>query len=51
MHSFIFLLGLMVPIQAMNIAVYYNTKGMGLINTFWSMIIPNFGLSVPFAYL
>ncbi|WHY02713.1 ABC transporter permease subunit [Neobacillus sp. DY30] len=39
----------MVPIQAMIIALCYNIQGMGLINTFWSMIIPNFGLSVPFA--
>ncbi|MDQ0972257.1 raffinose/stachyose/melibiose transport system permease protein [Neobacillus niacini] len=46
---YFFLLGLMVPIQAMIIPLYYNIQGMGLINTFWAMIIPNFGLSMPFA--
>ncbi|MFJ5762497.1 carbohydrate ABC transporter permease [Neobacillus sp. NPDC093182] len=46
---YLFLLGLMVPIQAMIIPLYYNIQGMGLINTFWAMIIPNFGLSMPFA--
>ncbi|WHY74545.1 carbohydrate ABC transporter permease [Fictibacillus enclensis] len=46
---YFFLLGLMVPIQAMIIPLYYNIQSMGLINTYWAMIIPNFGLSMPFA--
>jgi len=46
---YFFLFGLMVPIQAMIIPLYYNIQGMGLINTYWAMIIPNFGLSMPFA--
>jgi raffinose/stachyose/melibiose transport system permease protein len=46
---YFFLFGLMVPIQAMIIPLYYNIQSMGLINTYWAMIIPNFGLSMPFA--
>jgi raffinose/stachyose/melibiose transport system permease protein len=46
---YFFLIGLMVPIQAMIIPLYYNIQNMGMINTYWAMIIPNFGLSMPFA--
>lgn len=46
---YFFLFGLMVPIQAMLIPLYYNIQSMGMINTYWAMIIPNFGLSMPFA--
>jgi raffinose/stachyose/melibiose transport system permease protein len=43
------LLGMMIPIQAMIIPIYYNVQRMGLIDTHWSMILPAFGLSMPFA--
>jgi raffinose/stachyose/melibiose transport system permease protein len=43
------LLGMMVPIQAMIIPIYYNIQKMGLINTHWAMILPALGLSMPFA--
>jgi raffinose/stachyose/melibiose transport system permease protein len=46
---YFFLFGLMVPIQAMIIPLYYNIQSMNLINTYWALIIPNFGLSMPFA--
>ena len=46
---YFFLIGLMIPIQAMIIPLYYNIQSMGLINTYWAMIIPNIGLSMPFA--
>lgn len=43
------LIGMMVPIQAMIIPLYYSIQRFGLINSLWSMIIPYFGLSMPFA--
>lgn len=43
------LFGMMIPIQAMVIPLYYNLQQLGLINTRWAMIIPYFGLSMPFA--
>jgi len=43
------LAGMMVPIQAMIIPIYYNIQQYGLINTYWAMILPSFGLSMPFA--
>lgn len=47
---FLFMLfGLMVPIQAMIIPLYMDMQGLGLINTYWAMILPYYGLSMPFA--
>lgn len=43
------LIGMMVPIQAMIIPLYYSMQNYGLINTYWAMIIPSFGLAMPFA--
>ncbi|WP_394917918.1 carbohydrate ABC transporter permease [uncultured Robinsoniella sp.] len=42
------LFGMMLPVQAMVIPLYYNLQQLGLINTRWAMIIPYFGLSMPF---
>lgn len=41
--------GMMIPIQAMVIPLYYNLQQMGLINTRMAMVLPYFGLSMPFA--
>lgn len=41
--------GMMIPIQAMVIPLYYNLQQMGLINTRLAMVIPYFGLSMSFA--
>jgi ABC-type glycerol-3-phosphate transport system permease component len=49
MLFFFFLFGLMVPIQAMIIPIYYNMQNLNLINTYWALILPHFGLSMPFA--
>ena len=43
------LLGMMIPINAMIIPLYYNIQKLGLINSFQAMILPYFGLSMPFA--
>lgn len=41
------LFGMMVPINAMLIPIFYSVKP--LINTHWALILPYFGLSMPFA--
>ncbi len=46
---YFFLFGMMIPIQAMIIPLYYNMQNLNLINTYWAMILPSFGLSMPFA--
>jgi len=43
------LIGLMLPIQAMVIPIFYNLNRFGLINTRLALIIPAFGMSMPFA--
>lgn len=43
------LIGMMIPINAMLIPIYYSIQSMGLINSYWAMILPYFGLSMPFA--
>ncbi|MDR6549010.1 carbohydrate ABC transporter permease [Paenibacillus qinlingensis] len=46
---FIFLFGMMVPIQAMVIPLYYTMQSLNLINTYWALILPSLGLAMPFA--
>lgn len=46
---YFFLFGLMVPIQAMIIPLYFDVQRFGLIDTYGSIIIPYFGLDMPFA--
>ncbi|NCB66436.1 MAG: carbohydrate ABC transporter permease [Bacilli bacterium] len=43
------LVGMMIPIQAMIIPIYYNMQRFGMINTYWAMIIPPIGLAMPFS--
>lgn len=43
------LFGMMIPIQAMAIPLYYNLQQLGLINTRLAMVLPYFGISMPFA--
>jgi ABC-type glycerol-3-phosphate transport system permease component len=43
------LFGMMVPIQAIMIPIFYNVQKMGMINTFWALIVPALGMSMPFA--
>lgn len=42
------LIGLMLPIQAMIIPIFYNMQSLGLVNTRWALIIPALGMSMPF---
>ncbi|HZG75209.1 MAG TPA: carbohydrate ABC transporter permease [Paenibacillus sp.] len=46
---YFFLFGLMIPIQAMIIPLYYTMQNLQLINTYWALILPSFGLAMPFA--
>lgn len=46
---FFMLFGMMVPVQAMIIPLYYTMQNLNLINSYWSMILPHFGISMPFA--
>jgi len=41
--------GMMVPTEAFIIPLYYEMRYLGLINTYWALILPQVAMSVPFA--
>jgi ABC-type maltose transport system permease subunit len=45
---YVFLLGLMVPIEAMIVPLYFDLRDLGLTDTYWALILPQIGLSVAF---
>jgi raffinose/stachyose/melibiose transport system permease protein len=45
---YVFLLGLMVPIEAMIVPLYFDLRDVGLTDTYWALILPQIGLSVAF---
>ncbi len=45
---YLFLLGLMVPIEAMIVPLYFDFRDLGLTDTYWALILPQIGLSVAF---
>jgi raffinose/stachyose/melibiose transport system permease protein len=45
---FTFLLGIMVPQEAFIIPLYHNLRKIGLLDTYWALILPQIGLSVCF---
>src|SRR5207247_1800188 len=45
---YVFLLGLMVPMEAMIVPLYYDFRDLGLTDTYWGLILPQVGLSVAF---
>ena len=45
---FILLLDIMVPLEALIIPLYYNLRAIGLVDTYWALILPQIGLSVSF---
>jgi raffinose/stachyose/melibiose transport system permease protein len=45
---YIFLLGLMVPMEAIIVPLYYDFRDRGLTNTYWALILPQIGTSVAF---
>lgn len=42
-------IGMMVPSEAFIIPLYYQMRVLGLINTYWALILPQVAMSIPFA--
>lgn len=47
----ILLIGMVVPTEAFVIPLYYEMRTLGLLNTYWALIIPQIAQSVPFGTL
>jgi raffinose/stachyose/melibiose transport system permease protein len=45
----LFLLGLTLPFEGVIVPLYYEIRGMNLLNTRWAIILPLIGLFMPFA--
>jgi ABC-type glycerol-3-phosphate transport system permease component len=45
---YLFLLGLMVPFQSIMIPLYYILRDLGILGTYWAMILPAMALGLPF---
>jgi raffinose/stachyose/melibiose transport system permease protein len=45
---YVFLLGLMVPLEAIVVPLYYDLRDAGLTDTYWALILPQAGLSTAF---
>jgi raffinose/stachyose/melibiose transport system permease protein len=45
---YVFLLGLMVPLEATIVPLYYDLRDLGLTDTYWALILPQTGVSVAF---
>ncbi len=45
---YVFLLGLMVPTEAVIVPLYYDMRDLSLTNTYWALILPQMGTSVAF---
>ena len=45
---YVFLLGLMVPEEAMIVPLYFDLRDLGLTDTYWALILPQIGMSVAF---
>lgn len=44
----LFLLGLTLPYEAIVIPLYYGLRSVGLLDTYWALILPLIGLFIPF---
>jgi raffinose/stachyose/melibiose transport system permease protein len=45
---YVFLLGLMIPTEAVIVPLYYDFRDLGLTDTYWALILPQLGTSVAF---
>ena len=45
---YVLLLGLMVPLEATIVPLYYDLRDIGLTDTYWALILPQAGVSVAF---
>lgn len=48
MLFYLFLLGIMAPQEAFIIPLYHNLRKVGLLDTYWALILPQIGMSVCF---
>jgi raffinose/stachyose/melibiose transport system permease protein len=45
---YLFLLGLMVPLEATIVPLYYDLRDVGMTDTYWALILPQAGISTAF---
>ena len=45
---YFFLVGLMVPFTAIMIPLFYILRDIGVLGTYWAMILPQTAISLPF---
>jgi raffinose/stachyose/melibiose transport system permease protein len=45
---YVMLLGLMIPTEAMIVPLYYDFRDLGIVNTYWALILPQAGTSIAF---
>jgi raffinose/stachyose/melibiose transport system permease protein len=46
---YVMLLGLMIPTEAIIVPLYYDFRDLGLVNTYWALILPQTATSIAFA--
>lgn len=44
-------LGLVLPFEVLMVPIFYTYRALGLLNGYWSMILPQIGLGLPFGIL
>jgi raffinose/stachyose/melibiose transport system permease protein len=45
---YLMLLGLMIPTEAIIVPLYYDFRDLGIVNTYWALILPQAGTSIAF---
>jgi raffinose/stachyose/melibiose transport system permease protein len=45
---YVMLLGLMIPTEAIIVPLYYDFRDLGLVDTYWALILPQIGTSIAF---
>lgn len=45
---YLLLLGIVIPTEAIVVPLYFDFRDLGLTNTYWALILPQFGLTVAF---
>jgi raffinose/stachyose/melibiose transport system permease protein len=45
---YVMLLGLMIPTEAVIVPLYYDFRDLGLVDTYWALILPQVGTSIAF---
>jgi raffinose/stachyose/melibiose transport system permease protein len=45
---YVMLLGLMIPTEAVIVPLYYDFRDLGLVDTYWALILPQIGTSIAF---